>query len=69
MKYIKNFIPLGLSQAFKYNIAGRFINVLCTIRYCNEFSNSFQYIYPKEPELKIEHEGTHVKRFNPGITI
>ena len=59
-KYVKSLIFLGSSKAYKYHGTGRFIYDLCTLNYGNEFFKSFKKIYPKELELKIEHQGTHI---------
>lgn len=68
-KDIKNFISLGSSRELKYHEAKRFRNALCEINYCNELSNSSQYIYPKKIELKIEHQCIYASFLDLRITI
>ena len=56
-KYRKKIIFNGSSKVYKYHGVSRFIDDLCTINDGNEFLTLFKNIYPKELELKIEHEG------------
>ena len=62
-KYLKNPIYLGLPRAFKCYAIRRFIDDLCTMKDSSKFSNSFNFIYPKELELKIEYQGTRAAFF------
>ena len=60
MQYVKNIISLGPPKAHKYHGTVRFIDDLCAINDGNEFFKSFQNIYLKELELRVEHPGTYV---------
>ena len=40
-------------------LACRFIDDECNLNYGGEFDRSFPSLYPKELELKCEHEGSH----------
>ena len=55
---MKNSISLGSSISFKDHGTGIFLDNICANNDANEFPNSFKYTYPKECELKTEHEGT-----------
>ena len=58
-KYVQLLISKGSPKAYKFNGTSRFIDDLCAINDDDEFSKSFKNIYPKELELKIEHQGDH----------
>ena len=45
------------ASAFKFYGTSRFIDDLSTIKWC--FSSSYKYIYPKQLELKLEHQDKH----------
>ena len=47
----------------------RIIDDLCEINNTDEFPNSLKYIYPKELELKREHQDTHATFPNLDISI
>ena len=68
-KYVTSLVSQGSPRAFKYHGTGRFIDDLCAINDGHEFSKSFRNIYPKELELKIEHQGTHATFLDLDITI
>ena len=58
-KYIKQLISNGSPENYKYYGVSRVIDDLCAINDCNEFLASFRNIYPKELELKVEHQGNY----------
>ena len=45
----------------------RFIDDLCTINVDGEFSSSNKFIYPKQLQLKLEHQEEHAKFLNLDI--
>ena len=46
----------------------RLINKLCKINDDNKFSSSYEYIYPKQLQLKLEHQGEHATFLDYDIT-
>ena len=68
-KFIKNLLSSGSKRAYKYHGIGRFIDDLCALNDGNDFAKSHRNIYPKELELKIEHQGTHATFLDLDITI
>ena len=44
---------------YNFHSIGRFIDDLCVINDKNSFFDNFKDIYPKELELKLEHQGSH----------
>ena len=56
-------------RARKFIHATRFIDDECNLNDCGEFSRSYREIYPKELELKCEHQGTHATFLDIDITI
>ena len=50
--------PLS-TLAYRFHGTSKFIEDFCTINDDGEFSSSYKYIYPKQLELKLEHQGEH----------
>ena len=57
--FITGLISSDKRRALKFRYAFRFIDDECNLNDGGEFGRSFQQIYPKELELKCEHEGLH----------
>lgn len=57
--FITGLISSDKRRAMKFRYATRFIDDECNLNDGGEFGRSFQQIYPKELELKCEHQGTH----------
>ena len=57
--FITSLISSGKLRAMKFRYATRFIDDECNLNDGGEFGRSFHQIYPKELELKCEHQGTH----------
>ena len=55
-------------RAIKFLLACRFIDDKCNLNDGGEFGRSFTSIYPKELELKCEHEGSHATFLELDIT-
>ena len=68
-KFISKLIKEDKKRAFNFRHCFRFIDDECNINDSNEFSNSFQQIYPKELALKCEHYGTHASFLDLDISI
>ena len=68
-KFMKDLISSGSKRAYRYHGVGRFIDDLCAINDSNDFASSHKCIYPKELELKVEHQGTHATFLDLDITI
>ena len=68
-KFIKELISLSPKRAHLYNNTGRFIDDLCAINDGGDFKKAFKSIYPKELDLKLEHEGIHATFLDLDITI
>ena len=47
----------------------RFIDDLCTITDDGEFSSSYKHIYPRQLELRLEHQGEHATFLYLDVTI
>ena len=56
-------------RARHFHSTKRFIDDFCAINYGGEFERSICEIYPKELELKVEHQGDHAIFLNLDITI
>ena len=69
VKYIKQLISNGSSNAYKYHGVYRFIDDLCTINGDNVLITSFRNIYAKELELKVEHLGCNASFLDFDIKI
>ena len=68
-KYVQQLICKGSTIAYKFHGTSRFIDDLRTKSNDGEFSSSCKYIYPKQLELKREHEGQHATFLDLDITI
>ena len=68
-KFISKLIKDDKHRAFKFRHCTRFIDDECNINDSNEFSNSFNQIYPQELTLKCEHHGTHASFLDLDISI
>ena len=55
-------------RAIKFLLACRFIDDECNLNDGGEFGRSFSSIYPRELELKCEHEGSHATFLELDIT-
>ena len=56
-------------RGFKFRNCFRFIDDACNINDSGEFQRSYAEIYPKELELKCEHEGKHATFLEIDITV
>ena len=63
-KYITSLVSARSKIPYNFHSFGRFIG-LCVINYKNSFFDNFKDIYPKELELKLEHQGSHATFFRP----
>ena len=68
-KFIKNLLTTDIIRTYRYHSIFRFIDDLCSLNDGNDFKNSHADIYPKELELKPEHEGTHATFLDLDIAI
>ena len=68
-KHIKQLISNGLSKAYEYDAVSRFTDDLRAINDDNEFLTSFKNIYPKEVDLKVEHQGNHASFLDLDVKI
>ena len=68
-EYMSTLISSDLTKAKRFHSTKRFIDDLCAINDGGEFGRSYLDIYPKELELKIEHQGEHASFLNLDITI
>ena len=62
-------ISKGSPGTFKFNGTLTFIDDLCTINDDSEFFSSYKYIYPKQLELKLEHQEEHATFLDLDITV
>ena len=67
--FISSQMSVNKVRARKFIHATRFIDDECNLNDCGEFSRSYKEIYPKELELKCEHQGTHATFLDIDITI
>ena len=68
-KCVQQLISKGSPRAYKFHGASRFTDDLCTINDDGEFSSSYKYIYSKQLELKLKHQGEHATFLDLDITI
>ena len=68
-KFISKLRSQRSNRAFLYHGVMRFIDDLCAINDGGDFAESFKEIYPKELELKIEHQGTHATFLDLDISL
>jgi len=68
-RFMIDLIRTDKYKASRYHGASRFIDDLCNINDGGEFGRSHNSIYPKELELKVEHNGTHATFLELDITI
>ena len=66
---MKQLISNGHFKAFKFYGVSRFIADLFAINDGNAFRLSFKYIYSKEVDLKIQHQGDHTPFLDLDIKI
>ena len=59
----------GFPRAYKFHGTSRFIDDLSPINNNGELSSLNKYIYPKQLELKLEHQGEHATFLDLDITI
>ena len=67
--FYQQLISKGSPGTFKFNGTLTFIDDLCTINDDSEFFSSYKYIYPKQLELKLEHQEEHATFLDLGITV
>ena len=67
--FITALMTLDKGRARKFLQACRFIDDECNLNDGGEFGRSFKTIYPKELELKCEHEGSHATFLELDVTI
>ena len=67
--FITALMTLDKGRARKFLQACRFIDDECNLNDGGEFGRSFKTIYPKELELKCEHEGSHATFMELDVTI
>ena len=58
-KYITSSVTTRSRVPYNFHSIGRFIDELCVINDRNSFVENFKEIYPKELDLKLEHDGSH----------
>ena len=58
-KFVTDLMASDKRRARKFINACRFIDDECNLNDHGEFSRSYQEIYPSEPQLKCQHQGTH----------
>ena len=68
-KYVQQLISKESSRAYKFLGTWRFIYDLCTINDDGEFSSSHKYIYSKQLQIKLEHQGELATFLDLDITI
>ena len=68
-EYVTSLISTDKVKAKKFHSTKRFIDDLCAINDGGEFGKSCMDIYPKDLELKVEHQGEHATFLNLDITI
>ena len=56
---MKQLIWNGSSKAYNHHRISRFTDDLCAINDANDFLTLFKNIFPKELELKVEHQGNN----------
>ena len=68
-EYITTLTRTDKAKAAHFHATQRFIDDLCAANDGGAFSQSFEYIYPPELELKVEHTGNHATFLNLEIFI
>ena len=68
-EYMKSLISSDKVKARHFHCTKRFIDDLCAINDGGEFGKACLEIYPKELELKVEHQGTHACFLNLDISV
>ena len=68
-EYILSLISCDKIKTRHFHSTKHLIDDLCAINDCREFGKSFCDIYPKELELKVEHQGDQVTFLNLDMTI
>ena len=68
-KYVQKLIVSDSTTAYKYHGIGRFIDDLCALNDGEDFAKNYKEIYPKELDLKLEHEGNHATFLDLEINI
>ena len=67
--FMTKLIKTDRYRGFKFKNCFRFIDDACNINDDGEFQRSYAEIYPKELQLKCEHQGTHATFLEIDITI
>ena len=68
-KYITSLVSARSKIPYNFHSIGRFIDDLCVINDRNSFFDNFKDIYPKELELKLEHQSSHATSLDLDIEI
>ena len=68
-KFIKTLMRTDIRKAMRFRYAARFIDDQCNLNDGGEFGRSFHLIYPRDLELKCEHQGTHATFLDLEINI
>ena len=68
-KFVTNLITIDKIRARKFFNANRFIDDECNLNDSGEFSKSYSEIYPKELQLKCEHQGNHATFLDLDISV
>ena len=64
-----NLISKGYIHAFRFHATLMFIDKLCIINDYGDISSSYKYIFPKQLDQKLEHQGEHATFLYLGITM
>ena len=67
--FISKLIKTDIARAKRFHGTFRFIDDLCALNDGGEFGNSYKEIYPKELELKLEHNGLHATFLDLDLSI
>ena len=68
-KYIQQFNILRISIAYKFHGASGFMLNFCRTSNNGKVSSSMKHVYPKQLELKLEHQGKHATFLDLDIKI
>ena len=68
-KYITSLVSARSKIQYNFHSIGRFIDDLCVIKDRNSFFDNCKDIYPKELEIKLEHQGSHATFLDLDIDI
>jgi len=68
-KHVSSLMKTNQANARLYKYASRFIDDQCNLNDSSQFKTSCQAIYPRELQVKCEHEGQHATFLELDITI